>query len=250
MYGSVILSDGSAPVFLNRPKELAEGLDQKRNDLRTQLNANFMARRKSAETEAYLSSFGQAAQLMERKEVFDLTKEKSSEHDRYGKHEFGQHCLMARRLLENGVTFVKVTHTNYDTHHENFDFHIEQLGEFDKTFTTFVTDLADRGLLESTLIVVMSEFGRTPTINRNYGRDHWGSAWSVALGGCGIRGGAVIGKTNANGTAVADRQVDHAHLFHTYLRAVGLNPKKNYYVHDRPIPMADPRGSAIEELLV
>ena len=90
----------------------------------------------------------------------------------------------------------------------------------------------------------MSEFGRTPTINRNYGRDHWSRAWSVALAGCGIKGGAVVGKTNANGTAVTDRQVNGGHLFHTYFRALGLDPKKNYYVDQRPIPMADPKADA------
>src|SRR5208337_3503863 len=117
------------------------------------------------------------------------------------------HCLLARRLLEAGVTFVQVSHTNYDTHHENFDFHIEQLGDFDRTFATLVDDIAERGMLESTLIIVMSEFGRTPKINQNYGRDHWSKAWSVAVGGCGIQGGAVVGKTNANGTAVTEREV-------------------------------------------
>ena len=85
-----------------------------------------------------------------------------------------------------------------------------------------------------TLVVVMSEFGRTPTINRNYGRDHWSRAWSVALAGCGIKGGVVVGKTNANGTAVTDRQVNGGHLFHTYLQALGLDPKKNCYVDQRP----------------
>src|SRR5206468_12032698 len=118
--------------------------------------------------------------------------------DRYGSHDFGRHCLLARRLLEAGVSFVKVTHSNYDTHHENFDFHIEQLGEFDRTFATLLDDLAQRGMLERTLVVVMSEFGRTPAINHNLGRDHWGTAWSVALAGCGIRGGSVAGRTNAD----------------------------------------------------
>jgi uncharacterized protein (DUF1501 family) len=186
---------------------------------------------------------------MQRKEVFDISKEPPRDHDRYGSHDFGRHCLLARRLLENGVTFVKVSHSNYDTHHENFDFHIEQLGEFDRTFATLLDDLADRGLLDSTLVVVMSEFGRTPTINRNYGRDHWSKAWSVALAGCGVRGGTAIGKTNANGTAVTDRQVHGGHLFHTYFKALGLNPKRNHYVDERPIPMADPKAEAIDEVL-
>jgi uncharacterized protein (DUF1501 family) len=147
------------------------------------------------------------------------------------------------------VTFVKVTHSNYDTHHENFDFHIEQLGEFDRTFATLLEDLAQRGLLDTTLVLVMSEFGRTPKINRNNGRDHWGTAWSVAAAGCGIKGGAAHGRTNANGTAVADGLVHGGHLFHTWFRALGLDPTKNYWTNGRPIPRADPKADAIKEIL-
>ena len=87
---------------------------------------------------------------MARRDVFDVTKEPAADHERYGKHEFGQHCLLARRLLEHGVPFVQVNHSNYDTHFENFDFHIEQLGEFDRPFATLVDDLAERGLLDRT----------------------------------------------------------------------------------------------------
>ena len=152
-------------------------------------------------------------------------------------------------MLEGGATFVKVSHTNYDTHHENFDFHIEQLGEFDRPFATLLEDLQVRGLLDSTLVIVASEFGRTPNINRNYGRDHWSRAWSVALAGCGIKGGVVYGKTNANGTAVTDGQVNGGHLFHTYLKALGLDPKKNWYVDQRPIQRADAKAHAIAEVL-
>src|SRR5437660_11857145 len=94
----------------------------------------------------------------------------------------------------------------------------------------------------------MSEYGRTPTINRNYGRDHWSRAWSIALAGCGIKGGALVGKSNANGTAVTDREVNGGHLFHTYFRALGLNPKKRYYVREQPIAMTDPKATAIDEL--
>src|SRR5207249_4242025 len=194
-------------------------------------------------------SFDQAAELMQRRHIFDISREDPRDRDRYGSHDFGRHCLLARRLLENGITFVKVTHSNYDTHHENFDFHIEQLGEFDRPFATLLDDLAQRGLLERTLVVVMSEFGRTPKINRNYGRDHWSKAWSVALAGCGIKGGAVVGKTNANGTAVIDRPVHAGHLFHTYFKAVGLRPEKKFYVNQQPIPATDPAASAIQEIL-
>jgi hypothetical protein len=248
-YASVKLGDGKPPANLLRPPDLSEAADRQRNAFREHANAHFTARRRTAETEAYTQSYEQAAQIMERRAVFDIGKESPRYHDCYGTHDFGRHCLLARRLLDNGVTFVRVTHTNYDTHHENFDFHIEQLGEFDRTFATLVDDLHERGMLESTLVIVMSEFGRTPRINRNYGRDHWSKAWSVVVGGCGIKPGAVVGKTNANGTAVTDREVNGGHLFHTYYHALGLDPKKKLYHDQRPIPMADPKAAAIPEVL-
>jgi uncharacterized protein (DUF1501 family) len=249
-YASVSLDDGKAPANVSRPLDLTAEADLARQQARIRASERFLKRRRTAQSEAYTQSYDQAARLMKQKDLFDTSKEPLRVRDRYGRHDFGRHCLMARRLLEGGCTFVKVTHSNYDTHHENFDFHIEQLGEFDGPFAMLLSDLDDRGLLDSTLVVVMSEFGRTPNINRNYGRDHWSRAWSVAMAGCGIKGGAVVGKTNANGTAVTDRQVHGGHLFHTYLKALGLNPKANYYIDQRPIPMADPKATVIPEVLV
>ena len=130
-----------------------------------------LRRRRTADTDAYTFSYDQAADLLAQREVFDATKEPAADQERYGTSEFGKHCLLARRLLERGVPFVQINHSNYDTHFENFDFHIEQLGEFDQPFAMLVADLADRGLLADTLICVMSEFGRTPKINARYGRD-------------------------------------------------------------------------------
>jgi hypothetical protein len=248
-YASVTLADGRPPDNLFRPANLSEQADHDRNVLREHANRRFTLGRRTADTEAYTHSFEQAAQVMRQKQIFDITREPLQLRERYGIHDFGRHCLLARRLLENGVTFVKVSHSNYDTHHENFDFHIEQLGEFDRTFATLLDDLSQRGMLENTLVVVMSEFGRTPNINRNFGRDHWSRAWSVAMAGCGLKAGAVVGRTNANGTAVTDRQVNAGHLFHTYFRALGLKPNRNHYVHGRPIPMADPQADAIREVL-
>jgi uncharacterized protein (DUF1501 family) len=248
-FASVSLGDGQAPANLDRPADLDATADRQRQDFRARANERFAQARRTAQTEAYTSSYDQAAQLMARRSLFDVARESPRVVDRYGTHDFARHCLMARRLLEGGAPFVKVTHSNYDTHHENFDFHIEQLGEFDQPFTALLDDLENSGLLESTLVLVLSEFGRMPTINRNFGRDHWSKAWSVALGGCGIRGGSVVGKTNANGTAVTDGQVHGGHLFHTYLKALGLDPKKNFYVDQRPLPMADPKATVIAEVL-
>jgi uncharacterized protein (DUF1501 family) len=248
-HAPVALGDGQAPANVQRPAGLSEEADRQRQELRLHASERFARNRRTAETEAYTSSYDQAAQLMERRGVFDISREPPRVVDQYGTHDFGRHCLMARRLLEGGATFVKVSHSNYDTHHENFDFHIEQLGEFDRPFATLLEDLDQRGMLDSTLVVVMSEFGRTPTINRNFGRDHWSKAWSVALAGCGVKGGAVVGKTNANGTAVTEREVNGGHLFHTYLTALGLDSRGSHYVDQRPIPMAEPKASPIKEVL-
>ncbi len=248
-FASITLGNGEPPQNTARPEGISAEEDTRRNVFRAAANAHFARRRRTADSDAFISSFDQAQQLMERREVFDVTKEPAADLDRYGEHEFGRHCLLARRLLENGVSCVQVNHSNYDTHYENFDFHIEQLGEFDRPFATLVADLVDRGMWDDTLLIVMAEFGRTPTINKYFGRDHWGKAWSVVLGGCGIQPGAVIGKTNDNGTEVIDREVDHGHLFHTYLRAVGVDPAMKIDAGGREIPVADPAASAITELL-
>ena len=195
------------------PQGIAATAEQNRQAFRRMASEQFALKRRTAMTDAYTSNYEQAQQLMRRNDVFDVSKESEKDQARYGKHDFGRHCLLARRLLEGGITFVQVSHGDYDTHYDNFNFHIEQLGEFDGPFATLVSDLAERDMLKSTLIVVLSEFGRTPTINATYGRDHWGSAWSIALGGCRIQGGAIIGKTNENGTAVSDREVDHGQPF-------------------------------------
>jgi uncharacterized protein (DUF1501 family) len=248
-YGALYLGNGQPPGNTARPGNVTAAADAARHDLRRHLNDRFANRRRTAETEAYTTTYEQALQLMERREVFDVSKEPASDHERYGPHDFGRHCLLARRLLEAGATFVQVSHSNYDTHNENFMFHLEQVGEFDQGFAALVDDLAQRGRLERTLVVVMSEFGRTPQINYLYGRDHWGTAWSVCLAGCGLQAGAVVGKTNDKGTEVVDRQVAAGHLFHTYLMAVGLDPKDDYEVDGRQIQIADPTAAPIKELL-
>lgn len=248
-YAAVVLGNGNPPSHTTRPAEITAASDQQRQDFRRQINDHFAARRRTALSDAYTATYEQALALMERKEIFDVTKEPEADQQRYGKHDFGRHCLLARRLLEAGISFVQVAHSNYDTHNENFDFHIEQLGEFDQSFSALVEDLAQRGMLQDTLVVVMSEFGRTPHINQYYGRDHWSRAWSVVLGGAGIVPGAVHGKTNDTGTEVVDGQVDHRHLFHTYLQALGLKSSGSFDIGGRKMPMADPAAYPIKELL-
>ena len=248
-YSSIYLGNGNPPQNTSRPEGISDVADSGRQDFRRFVNERFLNRRRTAVTEAFTYSYEQAHQLMQQREVFDVTKEPEKDVDRYGKHDFGRHCLLARRLLEQGITFVQLSHSNYDTHNENFNFHIEQLGEFDRSFSCFVADLADRGMLDSTLIVVLSEFGRTPNVNLYYGRDHWSKAWSICLAGCKIPRSAVYGKTNANGTEVEEGEVDHGALFHTYLQAAGVDSTGTFDIDGRAVPIADPAVSAVSELL-
>lgn len=249
-YASVVLGNGNPPMHTVRPESVAEPADAARNEFRRRVNERFLTRRRTAMTDAYASSYEQALQLMERREVFDVTKEPAKDVERYGKYDFGRHCLLARRLLEKGVSFVQVSHSNYDTHNENFDFHLEQLAEFDLGFSNFVADIADRGMLDNTLIVVLSEFGRTPNINLYYGRDHWSKAWSVVMAGCRTPRGFAFGDTNADGTEVVDGQVDHGNLFHTYLQSVGVDSTGSFSIDGRDLPIADPAVEAVKQLLV
>jgi hypothetical protein len=248
-FSSIYLGNGNPPQNTSRPDGISEAADSGRQDFRRFVNERFLNRRRTAVTEAFTYSYEQAHQLMQQREVFDVTKEPEKDAERYGKYDFGRHCLLARRLLERGITFVQLSHSNYDTHNENFNFHIEQLGEFDRSFSSFVADIADRGMLDSTLIVVLSEFGRTPNVNLYYGRDHWSKAWSICLAGCKIPRGAVYGKTNANGTEVEEGEVDHGALFHTYLQAAGVDSTGTFDIDGRAVPIADPAASAVSELL-
>src|SRR5262249_28170712 len=147
--------------------------------------------------------------------AFNLDEEKDALREAYGKNLFGQGCLLARRLVERGVPFVEVTLSNaagapagWDTHQDNFN-QVKKLCEvLDAGWSALMTDLKQRGMLDSTLIVWMGEFGRTAVINPQRGRDHYPNAWSTVLGGGGIKGGHVYGKTGADGVAVTENPVN------------------------------------------
>ena len=214
----------------------------RRRALRRKLSSRFAAGRNVARPQQYDATFDQSTAIMQNADLFDFDKLPKKDIARYGKKPFGRDTLMARRLLEAGVTFVMVRHTDYDSHSENFNGHLEQLGEWDQPFATFVNDLSDRGMLEHTLIIVMCEFGRTPKINRRVGRDHWGTAWSVALGGCGIKAGAVVGKTNKNGTKSdrprSERRASVPHV----LQSRWPRPDRRFYPQRPPVPQSGPEG--------
>ena len=249
-FAGVLLENGRQPRNLTPPAGLSADDIKRRSELRLLFDQRFGQRRRSADTEAYTGSYRTAERLAARKDVFDLSKESARDIDRYGTHDFGRHCLLARRLIENGVSCVQVRHRNYDTHVENFNYHLEKVGEFDRPFATLISDLADRRLLDNTLVLVMSEMGRSPQINKALGRDHWCNGWSLVLGGCGIQKGTVYGKTDRRGTEVTDGAVNQADLFHTFYTALGLDSARSFEVNGRSLPIADPGHGPISELLV
>ena len=182
--------------------------------------------------------------------AFDLSEEKSALRDRYGRNLFGQGCLLARRLVEREVPFVEVTLDGWDTHLNNFDAVKNLCGTLDGAWATLMSDLKERGLLDTTTIVWMGEFGRTPKINPQKGRDHWAVSWSTVLAGGGIKGGQAVGATSADGMEVKDRPVSVPDLLATVCSAVGLEPdKQNLSNVGRPIRIVAPGTKPVEEAL-
>jgi uncharacterized protein (DUF1501 family) len=183
-----------------------------------------------------------------RMKAFDLNQEKAEVRDRYGRNNFGQGCLLARRLVETGVTFVEVNSDNWDTHQDNFNRVKTLAGGVDPGFAALVEDLKQRGMLDRTLVIWMGEFGRTPNINGNTGRDHYPRAFNVAVAGAGIRGGQVIGSTDKDGRGVDKRPVAVNDLFTTFCHALKINSKKeNQSGVGRPIKIVD-GGEYVKEL--
>ncbi|HZZ29984.1 MAG TPA: DUF1501 domain-containing protein [Pirellulales bacterium] len=180
--------------------------------------------------------------------AFDLTKENDKTRAAYGDSAFGNGCLLARRLVEAGVTFVEVQLDGWDTHQDNFA-RVSRLADtVDKPFAALVADLKQRGLLDKTLVIWMGEFGRTPNINANSGRDHFPKAFNVALAGAGIRGGRVIGETDATGQEIKERPVAVNDLFQTFCKSLGMKPEhENMSSIGRPIKVVD-GGKPVHEL--
>ena len=166
---------------------------------------------------------------MARKDIFDDSKLDPKDAERYGTHPLGRHILRARQLLEAGVRFIKVNSYHWDTHGDNFNMSQRLIPQVDRPFAALVNDLEHRGMLDNTLVIVMSEFGRTPLVNSRLGRDHWPDCWSLALAGCGIKRGAVVGETTKDGAWVNGEGYDIGHLFHTIFTLLGINSRKERY---------------------
>ena len=170
--------------------------------------------------------------------------------DAYGRNTLGQSCLMARRLVESGVRCVTIDHANWDTHYHNFRvLKGNLLPKFDLAIPTLFRDLDDRGLLKKTVVVLTGEFGRTPKINKDAGRDHWSRSFTIAIGGGGVQGGRIIGKSDKWAMAPAENPYGPADLCATIYHLLGINPRSEMHTPDgRPIMLTN-NGRVIKELL-
>jgi Protein of unknown function (DUF1501) len=247
-YGSMDLYTSMIPENIRRAG-ISDQDHVARNELRSVISSQFEHGRPSDSLDSHRQAYQRVRGIMAHERLFDISQEPQRVRDRYGPSLFGQQCLAARRLVEAGVPFVRVGRAWWDSHGQNFETHQEMVPELDHVMATLLDDLEQRGLLQSTLIITLAEFGRTPTINSQLGRDHFASAWSCSLSGCGIRGGSVYGRTDETGNRVAEGEVNAARVFATIYRALGINHQKNYYVGARPVPLTDPGTEPIREVL-
>jgi len=248
-YAPMELSTSTIPENIRRLSDLSDLDHKERGELRDLLSKQFAQGRESRTVASHNEAYQRVRGLMSSEKLFDIEQEPQKVRDQYGPTQFGEQALVARRLVEAGVPFVRVGRAWWDSHGQNFETHQEMVPELDHVMATLLDDLEQRGLLDSTLVITLAEFGRTPSINASLGRDHFASAWSTTLSGCGIKGGSLHGKTDATGNRVADGEVGAGELFATIYKALGIDPEKNYRVGSRPVPLTNPGIRAIDAVL-
>jgi hypothetical protein len=246
--------------------DLPRGVTPARRDARVEMlqgmQRDFAAGHPGVSASSNQTAYARAVRLMrsEAARAFNLDEEPSRLRDTYGRNQFGQGCLLARRLVERGVPFVEValggvngesfTPFAWDGHYQIFDNVKSLSGTLDAAWAALTTDLKERGLLDSTLIVWMGEFGRTPKINPTNGRDHFPAAWCTVLAGGGLKGGQVVGKTSPDGSTVETRPVGVSDFLATVCLALGIDPlKENMSNVNRPIRIVEKSAQPIREVL-
>jgi hypothetical protein len=245
---------------LRQPDDISSSQFDARVNILQEMDRDFAARHQTVAARSHLTAYERAVRLMRTsaRTAFNLDEEPSQVRDAYGRNIFGQGCLLARRLVERGVPFIEVTlgglQNNaiaWDSHQQNFQA-VRNLSEIlDPAWGTLMDDLRQRGLLDTTTIIWMGEFGRTPRINPQQGRDHYPNAWTTVLAGGGIRGGQVYGRTSADGTTVEDpRPIGVPDFIATACKALGMDPQgTNMSNVGRPIPVTERTSRPIEEIL-
>lgn len=237
---------------LARPQDVSPEQAESRYDLLREMDGQFSTAHVNPVAVSHGTAYDRAVRLMQSvgAKAFDLTEEPSKVRDAYGRNLFGQGCLLARRLVERNVPFIEVNLGGWDTHGNNFDAVQRLCGILDPAWSALMTDLESRGLLETTTIIWMGEFGRTPRINQGRGRDHYPNAYSAVLAGGGIKGGQAYGKTTDDGTKVDGKATSVTDLLATLCSALGVDHSKtNASNVGRPIRIVDKSAVAIESLL-
>ena len=236
--------------------KLLDGVTSKRFNRRLrklkEMNQSFSSKFDTKESRAYASMYDEAVKLMKSKDLkaFDLNEEKDEVRDRYGRDKFGQACLLARRLVQNGVRFIEIDNGGWDTHGDNFGRVQEKGAVLDQGLAALLADLESQGMLDSTMVVLATEFGRTPKIqtDRDNGRNHYPQAFSCLLAGGGIKGGIKYGKTDKEGREVVEDMVVVPDFNATIAHALGIPlDKKTMSPSMRPFTVAD-KGEAIMDL--
>src|SRR5262245_59095800 len=234
------------------PADVGKDHTEARLDLLQQVQRDFLATHPDLPALGHQNAYDRAVRLMRTlaRKAFDLDEEKPAVRDGYGRNLFGQGCLLARRLVERQVPFIEVTLNGWDTHGDNAATVRNLSQTVDAGWASLMKDLKERGLLESTMIVWMGEFGRTPKFPRADGRDHWPNSFSAVLAGGGIKGGQMIGDTGADGASIEDRPVTVPEFLATICAALGIDhQKQNLSNVGRPIRIVAPGTKAIREAL-
>lgn len=254
-YGPYVVDDVYNPgPNLDLPEGFAEARMARRLAAVEQLNGKFAGRTGSSRIGDFTRLSQRADQLRQSPAVraYDFATAEAELWKAYGgevNDGFARSCMMARRMIENGVKFVEVRLSGWDTHADNFNQVQALSSQLDPALATLVTDLETRGLLSQTLVVCLGEFGRTPQINGDNGRDHWASVFSCVLAGGGVKPGQVVGSSDAEGAEVKDRPVKIPDLHATIFTALGIDPGRQYKTPDgRPMKLTS-GGVAVKELL-
>jgi hypothetical protein len=252
-YSPFVIQNPNAPIAnLRPPTDVNDQRFERRLEMLSQVENDFIAHRGGQMAADHKAVYGKTIRMMNsrHKDIFNLKSEPPHVREAYGAGSFGSGCLLARRLVEQGVTYVEVSLGGWDTHTNNFDTLSKRLlPELDQGMSALVADLAHRGLLQSTLVVWMGEFGRTPRINQNAGRDHWPRSWSVVIGGGGVKGGQIVGATDKDGVEITDRPVGVMDLIATMTKSMGISIETQYTTpRGRPMKVVD-GGQPIRELI-
>lgn len=239
---------GSLPD--NTTPTVSERRYDQRLDLLQRMEHEFADRGAEAVVNNHSEVYAKASQLIRSPDLkaFDISEEPDALRTAYGENPIGRGCLLARRLVERGVSYVEVVSNGWDTHASNFEQVAALAGNVDPAMATLVTDLEARGMLDDTLVVWMGEFGRTPRINGRGGRDHFPRVSNALMAGGGVRGGQVIGSTTADGMDISDRPVTVPDLFHSICHALQVDPEhENMSPLGRPLKVVE-GGEVIPEL--